>query len=41
MCYGSNDFYINENGILKNKLVVKINEELENWERDIIIFCIV
>lgn len=30
MRYGSNDFHINENGVLKNKLGAKTNEELES-----------
>ena len=38
MRYGSNDFHINENGVLKNKLGAKTNEELESRERDITTF---
>ena len=38
MHYGSNDFHINENGVLKNKFGAKTNEELENRERDITTF---
>lgn len=38
MRYGSDDFYIDENGVLKNKLGAKTIEELENRERDITAF---
>lgn len=38
MRYGNDDFYIDENGVLNNKLGAKTNEELEEKERDITAF---
>lgn len=38
MLYGSDDIYLDENGVLRNKLGAKTTEELENKERDITAF---
>lgn len=38
MRYGGEDFYVDKNGVLKNKLGAKTFEELEDRERDITAF---
>lgn len=38
MRYGSDDFYLDKNGVLKNKIGAKTVEDLENIERDITAF---
>ncbi|AUI65400.1 MULTISPECIES: Fic family protein [Glaesserella] len=38
MRYGGNDHYLDENGVLKNKLGAKTADELENIEKDLTAF---